>query len=150
MLDSTKVGENVLQPWERSIDNSVVNRDLKRFCKGKSKVKRKWFVFTNARIYLRLTERYIDGQTYKCIDIASITVQTEANNKGIATNLIQKVEGQAATANRIVFIENVLHEALLHILKKRNYKKIETLTDDETIPCFILTNPKPNDALRKR
>lgn len=96
---------------------------------------REWFENEQLKIYIRYTpKRFINGNYISTIDIASITVNEEYQNKGIFTNLLSNIENKF---NKIpIYVESILNDDFKQWLIKRGYKNI--YVGEVTTDCLIL------------
>lgn len=86
-----------------------------------------WFVVDKLHIYLRCSQRYLDGKYYRTLEIASV------KNHGIKscggfTRFLEFAESIAKQFGLVVFIENVLNSRFRDFFQRGGYTAILTET----------------------
>lgn len=96
---------------------------------------REWFENDQMRIYIRYTPmRLINGNYISTIDIASVSINENFQNKKLFTNLLSNIENKF---NKIpIYIESILNDNFKDWLIKRGYKPI--YVGEVTTNCLIL------------
>lgn len=92
-----------------------------------------WLVYSKIKIYVRQTNRLLDNERRATLDIGSVEVAEEHQQKGVFTQWLGLAERTAKKANRAVYVENVLNGDLARFLAKRGYKKVDP---NESTPSF--------------
>lgn len=105
--------------WMTELEELVIQAE------GKFLGCRQWIYSPYFEVYVRVTTRYINGSMKDTIDVATIEVREEHQNRGYATAIFEYVEKLAKKYNRTVFVENVLSEILDTMLGRRGYTKID-------------------------
>lgn len=85
---------------------------------------REWFSFDDfkLKVYLRITDRYLDGEPKSTIEIATVEVDREYQSQGYFTLFLNEIEKLAEKYERFVYIESIQRGNFLNFLKKRGYK----------------------------
>lgn len=97
----------VVGPWRDSI------REL--FPRGRA-----WIVVPGLQVYVRLTQRYLNGQLWDTLDLA--TLQADEPGSGALSTWMPEVESFADDMSRIIYVENVINERLRDWLERRGYQ----------------------------
>lgn len=85
------------------------------------KIRNIWIRERDIDVYVRRSNRIIDGNLVSCLDIASVEVNEKRRGQGTFKAFLNRVEKAAASMNREVFVESILEPRLLQFLLKRNY-----------------------------
>src|SRR5690606_30188872 len=104
--------------------NEILDKKTLRSC---------WVESSEAKVYIRISKRYIDGQITECLDLATIEVFENSQNKGVFKEILQKMEDFATKNNLLLYVENVLNDLLSEKLETYGYKQINS----DITPCFI-------------
>jgi len=99
-------------------------------------------------IYVRVTERSIEGKWAKTIDLASMNA--DEPGKGSFTAVLPEVKDLARELGRVLFVESVINTRLRRFLERQGFRFIEV--DD--IVCNLvwdthLMNADLNELLDK-
>ena len=78
----------------------------------------RWLEVGESHIYVRKSQRFLEGQTYKCFDIANVEIENK--NEGIFSGFLQKVLDKYNRNN--FYVESILNPAMNHILEKSGFK----------------------------
>jgi len=118
-----------------------VAQRLSQLCQTpKMMAQREWIFATEGKVFVRVTQRAINGALRPTIDVATIEIDEEHQNTGVFKQVLFAVEQVAQQHNRCVFVENVLNEILVAPLQKYGY----TLLADSFPPSFAKdVNMKP-------
>ena len=81
-------------------------------------IRNQWLEVGKARVYVRKSIKFLEGQTYKCYDIANVEI--EIPNEGIFTGFLQQILDKYNRSN--FYVESILNPAMTHILKKFGFK----------------------------
>jgi hypothetical protein len=95
------------------------------------KIRSTWIYERDIQVYVRRSNRHIDGNLVSCLDIASVEVNEDRRGQGMFKAFLNRFEKAAALMNREVFVESILEPRLLQFLLKRNY----TLIPNSIPPC---------------
>lgn len=95
------------------------------------KIRNIWIRERDIKVYVRRSNRIIDGNLVSCLDIASVEINERRRGQGIFKAFLNRVEKAAASMNREVFVESILEPRLLQFLLKRDY----TLVPNSIPPC---------------
>ncbi len=79
------------------------------------------------KIYLRITNRHINGKQVKSIDIANVEVEESKQNQGVFSSILFACEEEAKRRKCFVFIESILNPIFMLSLKKKGYAPVENL-----------------------
>lgn len=110
-----------------------VAQRLSQMCQTpKMMAQREWIFAPEGKVFVRVTQRAINGALRPTIDLATIEIDEEHQNTGVFKQVLSAVEQVAQQHNRCVFVENVLNEILLAPLQKYGY----TLLSDSFPPSF--------------
>lgn len=95
------------------------------------KIRNTWIRERDINVYVRRSNRIIDGNLVSCLDIASVEVNEKRRGQGMFKSFLNRVEKAAASMDREVFVESILEPRLLQFLLKRDY----TLVPNSIPPC---------------
>ena len=96
-----------------------------------SKYRNIWLELDDMRVYVRKSWRHLDGNTRRCIDVASVEVDEYCRGQGIFTKWLAELEQIIVPDYEYVFVECVLNEKLVPHLEKLGYSAIRsTITPD--------------------
>lgn len=76
----------------------------------KGKYRNIWLLSDNIKVYVRKSERNVNGRYHTAFDIASIELDETIRGKGIGTSLINRIH--ETHPFEITFMENVLNKGL--------------------------------------
>lgn len=79
------------------------------------------------QIYLRITNRHINGEQVKSIDIANVEVEESRQNQGVFSAILFACEEEAKRRKCFVFVESILNPILMQSLKNKGYASVENL-----------------------
>lgn len=85
------------------------------------KIRNTWIYERDIEVYVRRSNRVIDGNLVSCLDIASVEVRENRRGQGLFKAFLHRFEVEAAKMNRRVFVESILEPRLLQFLLKQNY-----------------------------
>lgn len=97
----------------------------------KSNQRSAWVHSKDISVYLRKSQRVVNGKMLSALDIASIDVEKESQGKGIFTAFLVEAESLGVP----IFIENVLTRKFSEFFRKRGYTEIGS--NDGLAPCFF-------------
>lgn len=89
-------------------------------------------------IYIRLTDRMLDGKITKTIDLANIEVDFRYQSQGFFTAFLDEVEKMAQEFSRAIYVESILRQFLFDFLIKRGYR---VMSPDERSVAKVYPNP---------
>lgn len=99
-----------------AIAGSVVRR-IRR--EAKNETWRGWIEKGPLHIYLRLTDRHINGKKYATLDIANISIDPKFQNKGIFSDLLGALETRPVRG--MIYVENIVGTSLVNQMKLCGY-----------------------------
>ena len=85
-----------------------------------SNQRNEWLACTTFKVFVRKSIRFYNGESFRCLDLASIEVEEEWQNKGIFTTFLTLLLSTYPELN--IFVESILHPAVTHILKKFKFE----------------------------
>ena len=83
-----------------------------------------WLDDNQLKVYVRITERYLDGERLPSIDIANVEVVRELRGNGIFAGVLADIEQIAQDTGRIVYVESILEPRLERFLQQRGYEEV--------------------------
>lgn len=94
---------------------------------------RTWLEFEKIelKVYLRITQRHIEGKIENTLDLSSVEVGEDYQKKGYFSVLLDVFEQVANNQRRYVYVESVLNPVLEAKLLKSGYTRLPELPD-----CF--------------
>ena len=93
-----------------------------------------WISENHITIYVRKSNRLIEGKMTECLDLATVEVDEDERGKGIFTTFLHRFEQEAKKLNRVVFVENIMNPCLeSYLVKKQGYTLIPN--DSGFSPC---------------
>jgi GNAT superfamily N-acetyltransferase len=108
--------------------NKIIDDDLNNFITGKDK--NKWFSYIGEdseedifKVYLRKSNRILSDNKIKnkTLDLATIEVDENYQNKGIFKMYLTKLEQICEKYNLCIYVENIMVNHIKRILIERNY-----------------------------
>jgi GNAT superfamily N-acetyltransferase len=81
------------------------------------------------KVYIRITNRFINSQLRECVDLSNIEVLPEFQNTGIFSSILSACENEAKNRNAVVFVESVLNDIVANKLIKEGYNKADVTPD---------------------
>ena len=112
------------------------NQTLQSFLsktKPKSTSKNEWVTFEDAEVYVRISQRFMDGKRVGSIEVANVTRESRSDNveynpnvksTGFMRRLYDIVEDYAENYSLVVYAESVLNEFLPGWLERRGYHRV--------------------------
>jgi hypothetical protein len=100
----------------------MITNELLYFLRNDIKT-HQWFYFKeyHLNIYIRITNRYINGKFVNIIDLSTIEIEESFRNKGYFTKFLIYVELIATEYNRLIYVESILNSILMDFLLNRGY-----------------------------
>ena len=92
-------------------------------------IRNTWIYERDISIYVRRSQRFIDGKVIPCLDIGSVEVIEKHRGIGIFTSFLNRFEEAAKKLNRAVFVESILEPRLVSFLNRREYTNYRLSTD---------------------
>ena len=81
-----------------------------------------WFQIGPMSIYLRNTERYINNECTKTVDIGNVSVDSKHSGKGEFTRFLEWLEQHDAVS--CIYVENVLTLRFCSFFERKGYTKV--------------------------
>ena len=103
-----KVRTNIMNAFEEFLSSDQYNTYLRS---GQS-----------MRVYVRKSNRLIDGKITECFDVANINVSPTMRGKGIGIGCIMQMH--EASPYPVTVVESILNEDLYAALKRRGWEDI--------------------------
>lgn len=110
-------------PYKKDLEDFIVDTTFRN----------QWLIYAKIKIYVRQANRILDGVRRATLDIGSVEVPEEHQQKGVFTQWLGLAERVAKKAGRAVYVENVLNADLARFLAKRGYQKVDP---HESTPSF--------------
>ncbi len=85
------------------------------------KIRNIWIRERDIDVYVRRSNRLIEGNLILCLDIASVEVNENRQGQGIFKAFLYQFEKEAAKMRRAVYVENILEPRLLDFLIRKGY-----------------------------
>lgn len=90
-----------------------------------------WFEIKSMQVYLRMTQRSLEGKIRPTFDIANIEVREPYQRQGIFSEFLIGMELLAGKYGKAIYVENVSNPILQRFLIKRGY-----IQQGDLLPCF--------------
>lgn len=83
-----------------------------------------WVYADDGKLFIRLTNRYINNEVIPSIDVANIEIDEEYQGKGLFKELLSEIEIKAEQLGRCVYVESVLNDMLINVLPRYGYEEV--------------------------
>jgi hypothetical protein len=90
-----------------------------------------WFEMQSMQVYLRMSQRSLEGKIRPTLDIANIEVRELYQGQGIFSEFLMGMELLAGKYGKAIYVENVGNPILQRFLIKRGY-----IQQGDMLPCF--------------